>query len=90
MTPTPPVEPFKGVATVPPPASLLDAMTKQVKDAVATLPQGSRGALVSVATTAGVNLAVVSKVGTHTEVTAWVGKTWGQPVSSGAAVRVSW
>lgn len=83
-------EPIKGVATVPPPASLIDAMTKHVTDAVKTLPTGTRGALVGVATTAGVNLAVVSKVGTRTEVVGWVGKSWGEPISGGAAVRVSW
>ncbi len=79
-----------GVQTVPPPASLIEAMTKQVTDAVKTLPQGSRGALVGVATTKGVNLAVVSKIGKRTEVVGWVGKSWGEPISGGAAVRVQW
>jgi hypothetical protein len=80
----------KGVSMNPPPASILEAVTKQVHDAVATLPPGGKGALVGVATTTGVNLAVVAKVGTHIDVTSWIGKSWGQPVAGGAAVQVHW
>lgn len=79
-----------GVATNPPPASLLDAITRQVHEAVATLPPGANGGLVAVATTAGVNLAVVSKVGDHVDIQAWIGKDWQQPLEGGASVKVSW
>ena len=82
--------PLSGVAMNAPPASLMDAVTKQVKDAVATLPPGAKGALVGIATTKGVNLALVSKVNNHVDVTAWVGKSWGTPVNGGAAVQVHW
>lgn len=80
----------QGVIMNAPPAVLLDAITKQVRDAVATLPEGSRGALVGVATTKGINLAVVSKVNQHVDVTAWVGRSWGAPIDGGAAVQVHW
>lgn len=80
----------KGVAMNPPPASILEAVTKQVHDAMATLPSSGRGAIVGVATTTGVNLAVVSKVGSHIAVTSWIGRSWGSPVSGGAAVQVQW
>jgi hypothetical protein len=80
----------KGVAMNVPPASLLDAMTKEVKDAVATLPDGARGALVGVATTKGVNLAVVSKLNGHVDVTAWIGKSWSEPIAGGSAVQIHW
>lgn len=79
-----------GVVMNAPPGSLLAEMTKQVKDAVATLPPGSRGALVGVATTKGVNLAVVSKAGNHVSVVGWIGKSWGSAIDGGAAVQVHW
>lgn len=86
----PGVPSVKGVAMNAPPASILGELTKQVQDAVATLPPDGKGALVGVATTTGVNLAVVAKVGNHVNVVSWLGKSWGQPVSGGAAVQVHW
>ena len=80
----------KGVAMNAPPASILGELTKQVHDAVAMLPPDGKGALVGVATTTGVNLAVVAKVGGHTNIVGWAGKSWGQPISGGAAVQVQW
>jgi hypothetical protein len=79
-----------GVAMNPPPASILDAVSKQVKDAVATLPPDGKGALVGVATTSGVNLALVHKAGEHVTVLGWIGKSWGQPLAGGAAVQIHW
>jgi len=81
---------LKGVAMNAPPAAILVELTKQVHDAVATLPPGKNGALVGVATTTGVNLAVVAKAGEHVKVVGWAGRTWGQPISGGAAVQVDW
>lgn len=79
----------KGVAMNTPPASLLSAITKEVQAAAATLPPGSKGALVGVATMTGVNLALVSKVNEHITVTAFIGKTWSQPIKGGAAVQIT-
>ena len=91
LFPTVPGAPvMKGVAMNAPPASILGELTKQVQAAVATLPPDGKGALVGVATTTGVNLAVVAKVKDHVNVTSWIGKSWGQPVSGGAAVQVHW
>ena len=81
---------LQGVALNPPPASILEAVTGEVTRAVATMPEGGRGALVGIATTRGVNLAVVSKQGEHVTVLGWIGKSWGAPVAGGAAVQVQW
>jgi hypothetical protein len=81
---------FKGVAMNPPPPSILAVVTKQVQDAVANLPADGKGALVGIATTKGVNLAVVAKVNTHVNVTAWIGRSWGDPIEGGAATQIHW
>lgn len=80
----------KGVAMNQPPATLLESISKQVKEAVDTLPPGSNGAIVGVATTTGINLAVVSKLGEHVTIVGWAGRSWGQPMDKGAAVQVYW
>lgn len=84
------VPPGVGVAMNTPPSSLLQSINKEIKDAVATLPPESKGALVGVTTTEGVNLALVSRVNKKVDVTAWIGKTWGAPVKGGAAVQIHW
>lgn len=78
-----------GVALNAPPVSILAQATKMVSEAVATIPPGSKGALVAIATEKGVNLALASKVGDHVEVTTWIGKSWGAPIAGGAAVKVT-
>lgn len=84
-----------GVQQLAPPASILDAVNKQVHDAFAALPPDASGALVAIATRdadgkSTANLALVTRVGEHANVTAWIGKSWGAPVAGGAAVQIHW
>lgn len=78
------------VAMVPPPAYLLADTSRFVTEAVAALPNGEKGRLTWIATTKGVNLALVDKVNDHVNVTAWIGKSWGQPIAAGVAGEVHW
>lgn len=80
----------KGVAFNDPPAHLIPDIRKSIDLAVAQLPDWKRGAVVGVATEAGVNAAVVAKLDHGWTVTSWIGKTWHAPVSEGASVMRSW
>lgn len=88
--PSVPGLPLSGVAMNEPPASILNAAMTEIRTEMATLPDGARGALVGIATTRGVNLALATRVNGHVEVTAWIGKTWGDPISGGAKTQVHW
>ncbi len=79
-----------GVAMNPPPAIYLEQTTTLIADALKRVGKDERGGLVWVATTAGINLALASKVGDHVEVTAYIGKVWGEPLEAGIAGRVRW
>lgn len=84
-----------GVATNLPPEYVLPSITAAVNKAAASIPAGRTGALVTIFTPKGANLAVVSKVGEHVKVTAWIGKSWvpkpGEPAwDYGAAATVVW
>ena len=79
-----------GVAMNPPPLEHLPSITAAIEQATATLAPGARGGLVAIATTAGVNLAVVQKIGDRGSVVAWVGKSWGAPLAGGVAWRQTW
>jgi hypothetical protein len=79
-----------GVQMQPPPASLLESTTKFVMDAANTLQPHENGALVFVATTEGVNAAVVHRFDESFAVVGWVGKEWGKPLAAGVAGSLRW
>lgn len=76
------------VATVPPPASILPTISRQIDAAIAAMPKDKNGLLVlDVKTTTGVNLAFVKKFEHDWDVLMYVGKKWGEPVAAGVTVR---
>ena len=87
------LETSTGVAMNPPPQAILGQVSRMVIDAAKTIPEGSRGALVGIATAdpdgkVNVNLAVAVKAGDHVRIISWLGKSWQKPVEGGAAVQV--
>ncbi len=83
-------EPIKGVAFSSPPPKLMASATRAVEALTKGLPVGTTGAVVGVATDAGVNAAIVHRVGNRFQVGAWVGKDWGSKVTAGGVVRATW
>lgn len=85
---------WDGVQMNEPPGELIESTMGVIGKAVAQLKDGEKGKLVWVATKNGdklaVNAAVVNKFNDHFEVTLWIGKTWGQPISAGVAGAVTW
>ena len=81
---------FPGVQMQAPPASLLASTTKFVMDAANTLQPHEHGALVFVATTKGVNAAVVHRFHERFAVVGWLGKEWGKPLEAGVAGSLRW
>lgn len=79
-----------GVEMQSPPAVYLEDTTQMISDAVAHLGPNDRGILTWVASTAGVNLALVNKINGHVDVAAWVGKSWNAPLEAGIVGRVHW
>jgi hypothetical protein len=73
-----------------PPAHLFADVIAEIKDAVATLPDGKHGAIVGVVTLTGSNAAVVAKIGQEWVVTAFVAKSWSKPLEGGATISKSW
>jgi hypothetical protein len=97
--PVPPeVSEAPGVAFAPPPLEVFPQVMEKIDAAVASLPAGKRGGLISVfeVTPEGVtrvNAAIVHKVGEHSTVSAWIGKEWGgarDGVSYGVAWITTW
>jgi len=80
----------KGVAFTTPRSRLMDSIQAELDRALAKLPEGTNGAVVGIATSTGVNAAVVTRLGRGWDVAAWVGKSWGEPVAGGALVRKTW
>lgn len=83
----------RGVAMNAPPAETLSQVSQMVRDAMATLPEGDRGALVGIATRdasgkVNVNLALATRVGNHVDIAAFMGKTWGEPLAAGVMTRI--
>ena len=78
-----------GVDMKAPPVEYLQKTTALISDAVAQLGT-AKGALTWVATTQGVNLALVTKANEHVTVLAWIGRHWGEPVEAGIAGKVVW
>lgn len=77
----------RGVATTEPPLAILPRLNAQIDAALATLPKDSNGVFMLDVRTEkdGIvqgNLAFVKKFENRWDVTAWVGKTWGDPVEN--------
>jgi hypothetical protein len=81
---------MSGVVMTAPPERLIPDLRASMADALAQLRAGEQGALVAVATDAGVNAAVVARVGGDWQVQAWIGKRWGAHVQGGALVVRTW
>lgn len=79
-----------GVQMNLPPDSLLPTIQSYIEQAAAILQPGERGRLVWIADTHGVNVAVVNRLNSHIEVTAWVGKKWSLPFAAGVVGQVRW
>ena len=78
------------VQMVPPPALMLGEVSSMVKAAAASLAEGEKGKLTWIATTKGINLAIVNKVNDHVVITGWVAKGWGKPLEAGLAGTITW
>lgn len=83
-----------GVQMTPPPVQYMEQTMGVISAAVAKIGEGERGKLVWIATSQGrkigVNAAVVSKIGNHVTVTAWIGSKWGEPIEAGIVGEVKW
>lgn len=84
------MEPVSGVSFTAPPPHLIADVQDSIREAVAQLPPGAKGAIVGVTTEQGVNAAVVTRFAHVWIVQAWIGKAWGAPLAGGAAVTRSW
>lgn len=88
----------KGVEFNPPPLEVFPQVMAKIDAAIASLPAGKSGGLISVfeVTSEGVtrlNAAIVQKVGEHSAISAWIGKDWSGPrqgLSYGVAWRTTW
>lgn len=80
----------KGVAFSAPGPELVPSITASIRRAVESLPAGSRGAIVGVATQDGVNAAIVARFDHGWDVQAWVGKRWAGPLEAGVQVQKVW
>lgn len=79
----------KGVAFNAPPEEYLPSIMAGIDKAIAALPPEANGAVVLVADLAGINGAVVAKVGDKVKVKAWIGKEWKGPLDAGVSVLVT-
>jgi hypothetical protein len=78
-----------GVQLNQPPSAFRASIDAKAREAIGALPDGANGALVSVATDAGWNVAVLARVGDRIDVAGYIGKTWGAiKPEFGAQVRV--
>lgn len=55
-----------------------------------TLKDGDRGGVIGIATTTGINLALVQRIGGKSMVVGFVGKNWGEPITGGVEWRLRW
>ena len=73
---------------IAPPHMISDSTKSAVATVLAAIPPDKRGAIIGIATGAGMNVAVAVKVGDHFQVEAWIGKSgWDQPLDRGVAVQ---
>jgi hypothetical protein len=68
--------PGKGVKFVAPPAHMRADLLERLDSFTDVLPDGARGALVGIGTTAGGNVAVIAKLPKGWAVEAWIGSKW--------------
>ena len=68
---------LKGVAFTAPPPHLIADASRIINQMTQDLPTGTNGAVVALVTDAGVNAAVVHRLGDHFAVGAWIGKPAG-------------
>lgn len=80
----------KGVQFTTPPASILADALQMVNQGIAKLEPHERGAIVTIVTPSGVNGAIVTRAGDHLELVGWIGKSWGEAVTGGGAVKIRW
>lgn len=87
--PRSPIAPLKGVTIVhQPEVSIAASIQNAVKKTLGDLPADAKGAIVGVATTKGLNIAVAYKLEKGWDVAAWVGKSgWDQPLEGGVVVQ---
>lgn len=85
-----------GVEMNPPPAQFLEMTNTIIKDAAAQMRPEDKAVLTWIATRDGsgrisTNLAAVARLGDtgQFEITAYIGKTWGTPVSAGIVTGVA-
>ena len=87
-------ETVKGVQLTPPPANLKSAIDANIFAAIGQLQPSSTGGLIGIVTyvdgNASMNLAAVHRIGDTWQIGAYIGKTWGERVSTGAYVRAEW
>lgn len=80
-----------GVQMTAPPAEFVTEMNESITRFVdATIKADERGGLIAVASTRGVNLVVVQRTGTRSEVVAYIGKQWNKPLEGGIYWRQRW
>jgi hypothetical protein len=80
----------KAIQFNPPPDHHVSDLMNSINSAMASLPPDAKGALVMVPTTAGGNAAIVVRAGHSWDVMTWIGKSWGEPLAAGVAVRKVW
>lgn len=89
QVPKSPVAPLGGVAVVTQPNISISASIREaVARELGALPDDAKGAIVGVATTKGMNLAVAYKLDSGWNVGAFIGKSgWDQPIEGGVLVQ---
>lgn len=80
----------KGVELNAPPPKYFADISASVDKFAQTLKAGEEGGMVGIATTKGVNIAVVQRINSHSTVVAYIGKTWGEPIEGGLMWKLTW
>jgi len=81
-----------GVMLAPPPPILYGQISAAVEAYGDTLRSGERGGIVGIATTRGVQGAIILKTGERSTIVGWLGKPsgWGAPIEGGLAWKLRW
>lgn len=81
----------KGVELNAPPPKYFADISESVDKFAQTLAPHVDGGLVGIATTQGINMAIVQRIaGGDAVVVAWVGKRWGEPIEGGLMWKMTW
>jgi hypothetical protein len=85
-------EPGHGVMMVPPPPQFLHAIRESVEEYANAIPltANEHGGFIGIATTTGVNFAVIHKIGGRGMVVGYVAKQWGEPIAGGVQWELRW